>query len=355
MKNLFSDRLQQICFADAVNFSFVSSEDRDTDLLDKGRAPYVERLRKWSSTWPAGSLNAACPHPVLITDQHHDELSDLHQALNLAIEDIIDRWWTDEQAQFPQRMPLEQEEEDLLRWMHLNKHLFQPWSERQGSWRPDFLVEIDESGMEVFRICEINARFCWNGFMHGGFGQDSLSAFHLKSRGLTHATDAEEIFGGLLELFDKKLPLHLVKGEEHGIDIFMFIEFARMRLGIKPRLITPEALRIIPDPSEVTGFKLYCLAQAGATNTTMTESGEVVEEIYQIGLELHQRELNALEPEMRRQISVRCFNDMRTILLAHDKRMLGLIREELESLAQWRLTGSSPSAESQKCFKMAIF
>lgn len=115
MKNVFSDRLQQICFADAVDFSFVSSKDRDTDLLNKGRAPYVERLRKWSSTWPSGSLNAACPHPVLITDQHHDELSDLHQALNLAIEDIIDRWWTDEQAQFPQRMPLEQEEEDLLR------------------------------------------------------------------------------------------------------------------------------------------------------------------------------------------------------------------------------------------------
>ncbi|KAJ5184506.1 hypothetical protein N7472_009346 [Penicillium cf. griseofulvum] len=186
--------------------------------------------------------------------------------------------------------------------------------------------------MEVFRICEINARFCWNGFMHGGFGQDSLSAFNIESRGLMHCVDAESILGGLFNLFDNKLPLHLVKGEERGIDIFMFIEFAKKRLGIKPRLISPEALRIIPDPSKDTGFKLCCLAQAGAVDTITTESGELVEEVHQVGLELHQREINALDPEIKRQISVRCFNDMRTILLAHDKRMLGLVREELETL-----------------------
>lgn len=54
-------------------------------------------------------------------------------------------------------------------------------------------MEIDDSGMEVFRICEINARFCWNGFMHGGFGQDSLSGFNLESRGLMHAADADSV------------------------------------------------------------------------------------------------------------------------------------------------------------------
>lgn len=54
-------------------------------------------------------------------------------------------------------------------------------------------MEIDEAGMEVFRICEINARFCWNGFMHGGFGQDTLSEFNLESRALIHAADAESV------------------------------------------------------------------------------------------------------------------------------------------------------------------
>jgi hypothetical protein len=55
------------------------------------------------------------------------------------------------------------------------------------------LVEKDEAGMEEFRICEINARFCWNGYMHAAFGQVSLSAFNLGSRGLVHAVEGEMV------------------------------------------------------------------------------------------------------------------------------------------------------------------
>ncbi|KAJ5503924.1 hypothetical protein N7463_006798 [Penicillium fimorum] len=281
-----------------------------------------------------GSVDASCPCPVLTTQRHDDLLRNLHLALKLAIEDIIERWWTDEEAQFPLRMPLEKEEEDLLRWMHSNRDLFPPWNERQGSWRPDFLIEKDEAGLEVFRICEINARFCWNGYMHASFGQDALSGFNIESRGLTHAAEAKTILGGLLGLFDSNLPLHLVKGKEHGFDILMFIEFAQKRLGVKVRLITLDTLRLIPDSSHSgkAGYKLCCLAEAEAVDTITTESGEIVEEIHQIGLELHQRELNTLGQEMKRQITLRCFNDMRTILLGHDKRMLGLVLEELNSL-----------------------
>jgi hypothetical protein len=30
--------------------------------------------------------------------------------------------------------------------------------------------------MEQFCICEINARFCWNGFLHAAYGQKALGA-----------------------------------------------------------------------------------------------------------------------------------------------------------------------------------
>lgn len=62
------------------------------------------------------------------------------------------------------------------------------------------------------------------------------------------------------------------------------------------------------------------------------EAGEYLEEIHQVGLELHQNEILALSYEMLREISLRCFNDMRTLLLVHDKRMLGIVLEELDSL-----------------------
>lgn len=133
----------------------------------------------------------------------------------------------------------------------------------------------------------------------------------------------------------------------------MFIDSVERRLGVKPRLITPEQLRLVPDAHSKGGQRLCCVvnsarASASATVTTdaamgpssaaahppllISEQGEPVEEIFQVGLELHQRELAALTPEMLRQVSLRCFNDMRTVLLVHDKRMLGVVKQELPRL-----------------------
>lgn len=135
----------------------------------------------------------------------------------------------------------------------------------------------------------------------------------------------------MLSLFDPSMRLHLVKGEEHGYDIFMFMEFAK-KLGLDLRLIHPNDLRIVPDQAGVNGLKLCCLAPSNDPGSFSTASGETVEDVHQICVELHQREFRALGWEMQKQLSIRCFNDMRTILLVHDKRMLGIIREELGSL-----------------------
>lgn len=128
----------------------------------------------------------------------------------------------------------------------------------------------------------------------------------------------------------------------------MFIDAVWRRFGIKPRLITPAELRLLPinDPqSGEGGYRLCCttaaeVAEVGSDRAAtvpgapvlVTADGEAVEEIFQVGLELHQRELAALAPEMLRQISLRCFNDMRTVLLVHDKRMLGIVKQELPRL-----------------------
>lgn len=64
--------------------------------------------------WPKGSYRAACPRPILISRQHEQQLADLHDALTAATTDIVQRWWTDREARYPERMPLERQEEDLL-------------------------------------------------------------------------------------------------------------------------------------------------------------------------------------------------------------------------------------------------
>ncbi|KAI1409892.1 hypothetical protein F5Y13DRAFT_181745 [Hypoxylon sp. FL1857] len=298
-----------------------------------------------SHIWPKDSYRLACPRPILISKDHRQQLEELQEALAAAIADIVERWWTDNEAQFPKRMPLEKEEDDLLRWLEEQapRDKVQKYSACRGSWRPDFLVEehkrSDGVVAERFRITEINARFSFNGFMHAAYGQEALDNMGLGDSGLASATSATKFVDGLLNLFKPDLPLHLLKGEEPGIDIYMFIDAVQRHLGVTPRLISPSDLRLLPDPQSDGGYRLCCLAKDNGevrfdsgNSTLTTPEGEIVEEIQQVGLELHQRELFALQPEILRQISLRCFNDMRTILLVHDKRMLGIVKQELQSL-----------------------
>ena len=53
-------------------------------------------------------------HPLLISDQFLADLRLFHEALALALSNIVQRWFTDKEAAFPTRMPLEPHEEDLL-------------------------------------------------------------------------------------------------------------------------------------------------------------------------------------------------------------------------------------------------
>lgn len=91
-------------------------------------------------------------------------------------------------------------------------------------------------------------------------------------------------------------------------------------------------MRVLESPTSPGGYKLYCLAQENAAGTVANENDEILEEIHQIGLELHQRELARMTPQMLQQLSLRCFNDMRTIRLVHDKRLLGIVIQELDNL-----------------------
>ncbi|CAG8926279.1 unnamed protein product [Penicillium salamii] len=331
MRPPISERLQIVSLPEGEDYFPTPAEGMDDNLRIGNREKYIANLSKESCSWPTGSVDAASPHPLLITKIHQEKVEKLAEALNLAIQDIVERWWTDEEACFPLRMPLEPQEECLLRWIDGNQDICRPYSERKGSWRPDFVIEHDDTGAENFRICEINARFCWNGSLFVKNGQTGLSTFDVESRGLIRATDPDTIASGLLGLFDPGQPLHLVKGKERGYDIYMFMELAK-KLGLNVRLIHPDDLRIVPDEAGVNGSKLCCLASTEATESFPSGTGEIVEDVNQICLELHQSELRSLGSEMQKQISIRCFNDLRTMLLVHDKRMLGIIREELGSL-----------------------
>ncbi|PYI04462.1 Clavaminate synthase-like protein [Aspergillus sclerotiicarbonarius CBS 121057] len=340
-----SSQLQQVHLGvSASGYEPVTSYQGDPSIYIEEHELLQARIQGLCEArlWFRGSHEASCPRPILITKQHQKQLQQLHQALTAAIVDIVTRWWTDTDARFPERMPLRSEEEDLLKWVDLHRLPDSgSYANCSGSWRPDFLVENsgpESDSIESFRITEINARFSFNGFMYVAYGQEALGNLH-DGLGLVPATDPVKIFGALLGLFQFDRPLYLLKGEEPGMDIHMFIDFAKRYLKMTPRLITPAELRLLPDSQATGGYKLCCLvadqgeASLGHSPFFITSGqGDKLEEIFQIGLELHQHELFALDPDVLRQISLRCFNDMRTILLVHDKRMLGIVKQEIPTL-----------------------
>ncbi|KAL0943351.1 uncharacterized protein CTRU02_201237 [Colletotrichum truncatum] len=344
---MHTHQLMQICLGPQPHqYGPVAGRSVDKAAYRQEEVKLQEELLKFcpADLWHDGSYSAGCPRPILLNKYHQKHLEELHEALTIAIVDIVQRWWTDKSARFPERMPLEAEEEELLKWIEsqvLAGNLPE-FSKCLGSWRPDFLVEEDEHQTENYRITEINARFSFNGFMHESYGQRALNnSVEGDASELIGATDPNMIVDGLFGLFQPDHVLHLLKGAEHGIDIHMFVDAVRRRFGINPRLVTPAELRLLSDPRSKSGYRLCCVVEHAVSPTNVwtytTKEGEVWEEIHQIGLELHQRELSALEPEILRQISLRCFNDMRTILLVHDKRMLGIIKQEIPDLVARRV------------------
>lgn len=50
-----------------------------------------------------------------------------------------------------------------------------------------------ERTKEQFRICEINARFAFNGFLITAYGQDGLLALGAEEKGFTAAAESDEV------------------------------------------------------------------------------------------------------------------------------------------------------------------
>lgn len=62
------------------------------------------------------------------------------------------------------------------------------------------------------------------------------------------------------------------------------------------------------------------------------KDSEELERVWQISLEMVQGEIQEFSPEILREIARICTNDLRSVFLLHDKRMLGIVLEEVDNL-----------------------
>ena len=114
---MHTHQLTQICIGyDSNEFAPVTRNTIDTGAFAREEAHLQETVLKLcpADLWHHGSYASGCPRPVLVERHHQVQMRTLHEALTAAITDIVQRWWSDTEARFPGRMPLEAEEEELL-------------------------------------------------------------------------------------------------------------------------------------------------------------------------------------------------------------------------------------------------
>lgn len=116
------------------------------------------------------------PFNICISQRYANHIRNLHRLLNKALINVVERWFSDQEAQFPLRMPLEKHEEDLLRWMSgPGRDSVRPFAKNYGMWRTDYLTEKGPDGFEQAKICEINSRIPYNGLWVSGLHEGATS------------------------------------------------------------------------------------------------------------------------------------------------------------------------------------
>lgn len=214
------------------------------------------------------------------------------------------------------------------------------YNERPLHWRPDLLLPTgaDSNSILPFKICEINARSPFNSIIKSVCTLHATAASEIAlPDGLEVVSTADKMVDGLVSLFNPDLPLHVIWHEGNNGPINAFSSFYKNRTGKIPRVIRATDLRLVPDSSSPTGQVLCCVPSTGLTGNPdgqgiASQTGDTLERIYQVGLQLSHQDYGNLSSEMQQQLAVDGICDLRNIFLVSDKRMLGIIPQELDAL-----------------------
>jgi hypothetical protein len=138
--------------------------------------------------------------------------------------------------------------------------------------------------------------------------------------------DPEYMMASLKALFHPGWPVRFLHNRENN----PLIEALMRDLGdMEPRLLTPDDLYLVVDETSPTGYKLQCTRESASCANNQDSD---MEDIHQIALRLFFDEFALLSPEMQRQLAFNSNNDIRSMLLIHDKRILGILHQELDDL-----------------------
>ncbi|KAF4500734.1 hypothetical protein FAGAP_3016 [Fusarium agapanthi] len=179
-----------------------------------------------------GIMERVSPHAVAVSNPLFSRLEQFHVLLGRVFIDIVDRWFTDEKARFPERMLLEPSEEELLRWV-ASSGCVPDYAEHAGCWRSDLLFGRSPDGLrdESPYVCEINGRLPLNAVMGISLGDNDLRELGASKGGLEPVNSMNASYDNLMALFKPDKPLYSIRDKWPGADskILSAIDVARGR------------------------------------------------------------------------------------------------------------------------------
>lgn len=221
------------------------------------------------------------PYPFLVVPERVRELQALQGSIHRALVAIVTHFTRDDRLSRVIRLP---EAEQAL----LSALTDKPY--RPGSFRPDYLHAVD--GREM--VAEINARFTLNAYLSSMLLTRCASRLHPEVAALPALEEVEPALRRRLGN-DR---IGILKAFEQGWDIHVL----RKRWGRDCELLNPKALTV----GHLAGWR-------------------------SVVLELHQHELLGKVPvELLHTLAEHpgVLNDLRTIFIGHDKRLLALLSTE---------------------------
>ena len=151
----------------------------------RDRASVRQAVLQWNEGgFSSETHERLSPFNICVSKVFASRVRRLHWLLDRVLVDIVDRWLQDQAANFPGRMPLEQHEEEVLKWIDgPGAKIIPPFGKRYGTWRTDYCVERSLDGWEQAKIVEINSRIPYNGFWLTGLHEEATGLLGDDERG----------------------------------------------------------------------------------------------------------------------------------------------------------------------------
>ena len=251
--------------------------------------------------------------PMAITSARREELRELHRVLYKCVVFMADHY----REYVPRYMPLSEKEMDVLKMQ--SRFPF-----RAGTYRPDFLVS--ENGDLL--LCEITSRFFAHGIFMQYFPECIAERFWLKIREKPGNPPPQasydellrymvDITGGKQEITDEKK--HDTGGKQEITDEKKYGTGGKQDIFV---------LKSADKTSEIGLYAPFYMHFGKHVEILEAENVESRIDRWRHGFvisALNQKDLLSFSPEtIEAMIEAGMYNDLRTILLIHDKRFMNL-------------------------------